>query len=116
VRVLQWVLLVAAIAGALWLGVLAGTAYLQMPVPGTPDYRGFPVPTLMLVLGVAGGIVVALLSRVLISFGAKARARKAERRLRAGVAEVAGELVIAPVVVELAAYRWTWEGLRKARG
>ena len=72
--------------------------------------------TLMLVLGVAAGIVLALLSRVFISIGASSRARKAERRLRAAVAEVAEELVIAPVVDELAAYRQTWEGLRTARG
>ena len=52
---------------------------------------------------------------MLISVGAKSRARKAEKRLRAGVAEVAEELVIAPVAAELAAYRQTWEGLRKAR-
>ncbi len=116
VRVLQWVLLLSALGGALWLGVLAGTAYLQMPVPDTPDYRGFPVPTLMLVLGVAAGIVLALLSRFLISLGAKSRARRADRRLRAAVAEVAEELVITPVTAELAAYRQTWEGLRTARG
>jgi hypothetical protein len=116
VRVLQWVLLLTAIGGALWLAVLAGTAYLQMPTPDTPDYRGFPVPTLMLVLGVAAGIVLAMLSRVLISIGANSRARKAERRLRAAVADVAEELVITPVVGELAAHRQTWEGLRTARG
>jgi hypothetical protein len=60
-------------------------------------------------------VLLALLSRVLISVGAKSRARKAEKRLRVGVAEVAEELVIAPVAAELAAYRQTWEGLRKAR-
>jgi len=87
-----------------------------MPSPGTPDYHGFPVPTLMLVLGAVAGIVLALFSRVLISIGSKSRARRAEKRLRAGVAEVAEELVIAPVVAELAAYRQTWEGLRTARG
>jgi GTP-binding protein EngB required for normal cell division len=116
VRVVQWVLFLTALAGALWLGALAGSAYLQMPSPGTPDYRGFPVPTLMLVLGVAVGVVLALLSRWLISFGSRSRARKAGRRLRAGVAEVADELVIRPVSAELAAYRQTWEGLRTARG
>ena len=31
------------------------------------------------------------------------------------LAEVAEELVVAPVAAELAAYRQTWEGLRKAR-
>ena len=116
VRVLQWVLFLTALAGAVWLGVLAGTAYLQMPTPGTPDYQGFPVPTLMLVLGVGAGIVLALLSRVLISIGSKSRARRADKRLRAAVAAVAEELVVTPVVAELAAYRQTWEGLRKARG
>jgi len=116
VRVLQWVLFVSALAGALWLAVLAGTAYLQMPVPDTPDYRGFPVPTLMLVLGVGAGIVLALASRVLISIGARSRARKAENRLRSAVARVAEELVVTPVQAELAAHRRTWEGLRKARG
>jgi GTP-binding protein EngB required for normal cell division len=116
VRVLQWALFLTALAGGLWLGVLAGTAYLQMPTPGTPDYRGFPVPTLMLVLGVAAGILLALLSRALISVGSASRARRADKRLRAGVAEVAEELVIAPVSAELAAYRTTWEGLRRARG
>jgi hypothetical protein len=116
VRVLQWALFLTALAGGLWLGVLAGTAYLQMPTPGTPDYRGFPVPTLMLVLGVAAGILLALLSRALISVGSASRARRADKRLRAGVAEVAEELVVAPVSAELAAYRTTWEGLRRARG
>jgi GTP-binding protein EngB required for normal cell division len=116
VRVLQWVLFLTALAGALWLGVLAGTAYLQMPTPETPDYRGFPVPTVMLVLGVGAGIVLAVLSRALISVGARSRARKADKRLRAAVAEVAEELVITPVGAELAAYRQTWEGLRTARG
>ncbi len=116
VRVLQWTLLLTALGGALWLGALAGMAYLQMPAPETPDYRGFPIPTLMLVLGVAVGVLLALLSRWLISVGARARARRADKRLRAAVTEVAEELVITPVAAELAAYRQTWEGLRTARG
>ena len=115
VRVVQWVLLLAALLGAAWLGALAGAAYLQLPMPATPDYRGFAVPSLMLVLGVLAGIALAAVSRVLISLSSKARARKAETRLRAAVADVAEELVIAPVVVELVAYRRTWEGLRKAQ-
>ncbi len=116
VRVLQWVLLATALAGAVWLGVLAGTAYLQMPVPDAPDYRGFPVPTLMLLLGVLAGILLSLLSRPLIAMGARSRARRADRRLRAAVGEVAEELVVEPVAAELEAYRQTWEGLRTARG
>jgi hypothetical protein len=87
-----------------------------MSVADAPTYRGLPVPTLMLLGGVGLGILLALLSRVLIAVGARARARKADKRLRAAVAEVAERLVIEPVQVELAAYRDVWEGLRTARG
>ncbi len=116
VRVLQWVLFLTALGGAAWLAVLAGMAYLQMPTPQTPDYLGFPVPTLMLVAGVVAGVGLALLSRALIAVGARSRARKAEKRLREAVSAVCEELVVEPVAAELAAYRSTWEGLRKARG
>ena len=115
VRVLQWVLFLAALGGALWLGTLAVMGYLQMPEPTTPDYRGFPVPTLLLVLGVVAGVGLALLSRVLIAVGARSRARRAEKALREAVAAVCEELVIEPVAAELSAYRATWEGLRAAR-
>jgi hypothetical protein len=115
VRLLQWVLFAATLAGALWLGVLAVTAYLQVPDPQTPDYLGFPVPTLLLVLGVLAGVVLALLSRLLIAVGARARARRAEKALRAAVSAVCEELVVEPVATELAAHRATWEGLRTAR-
>ena len=116
VRLLQWALFLTALAGGIWLGVLAGSAYLQMPTSGTPDYRGFPIPTLMLVLGVLAGVVLALLSRALISVGSRARAGRADKRLRAAVAEVGQELVSTPVMAELTAHRQTWEGLHRARG
>lgn len=116
VRSVQWVLLAAALVGAVWLGVLAGTAYLQLPDLGAPDWRGLPVPTLLLVGGVVTGLLLSLVSRGLISVGARSRARRADKRLRAAVAEVAEELVVDPVSTELAAHRSTYDGLRAARG
>ena len=116
VRVLQWVLLLAALVGAAWLGVMAVLAYLQLAGMSAPDVQGIPLPTGLLIGGVALGILLALVSRVFISVGAKARARKAEKRLRAAVAEVAEELVVVPVAAELAAHRTTHDGLRAARG
>ncbi len=116
VRVLQWLLLAVTLLGVLWLGGLALLGYLQLGDLGAPDYQGLPVPTLMLVGGVVLGVGLALLSRLFISWGARARARRAEKRLRSAVAEVAEELVVAPVAAELAAHRSTHEGLRAARG
>jgi hypothetical protein len=110
VRGLQWLLLLAALAGALWLGVLAVTSYLKLDEPGTPDVGGLPVPTVLLLGGVGLGILLALLCRVLVGRSARKRARRAERRLRDAV----DELVVAPLVAEIAAYQATTEGLRAA--
>ncbi len=115
VRLLQWVLLVAALVGAVWLGALAFLAYLQLADLAAPNYQGLPVPTLLLLGGVVLGIGLALLSRLLIRLTARSRARRAEKRLRVGVVEVAEDLVVGPVRAELAAHRQAVEGLRAAR-
>jgi hypothetical protein len=116
VRGLQWALLLLAFAGAIWLGILAANGFLRLPQPNTPTTLGVPLPTLLLAGGVAAGIVLGMLSRLLITLGARARGRKAERRLRRSVAEVTDELVIGPVEAELAAYDQARSGLLRARG
>ncbi|HET8560723.1 MAG TPA: GTPase [Marmoricola sp.] len=116
VRFLQWLLLLAAVSGGLWLAALAVLGYLQMPQPATPRYVGFPLPTLMLVGGVVAGVVLALASRVLVGIGARARAKRARRRLHATMAELTGELVVEPVRAELTAYEQALDGLARARG
>jgi hypothetical protein len=114
VRVLQWLLLLAALAGAVWLGILATDRYLGVSEPSTPDVAGIPVPTVMLLGGVVLGIVLALVCRLLVAATARSRARSADRRLRAAIAEVADELVVAPVRAELAAYDAVRDGLARA--
>lgn len=114
VRLLQWLLLAAALVGGLWLLALAGASFLQLPEPATPRTVGFPVPTLLLVGGVGLGVLLAVLCRFLVAGTARRRARAADRRLRDGVRDVARELVVAPVEAELAAYTAVRTGLTKA--
>lgn len=114
VRGVQWLLLLAAVVGAVWLGALAVMSYLKLDEPTTPDAAGFPVPTLLLVGGVVLGLVLAALCRVLVGRSARRRARRAEARLRRAVDDVADELVLAPLTAEIEAYRVTIEGLRVA--
>jgi GTP-binding protein EngB required for normal cell division len=114
VRALQWLLLLTGIAGALWLGALAVMGYLQMPAPSTPRNLGVPLPTLMLLGGVAVGIVLALMSKAIVSFSARAKARSADRRLRAAIEEVTGRLVIEPIDAEVEAYLTTRHGVAAA--
>jgi hypothetical protein len=116
VRAVQWVLLVAAVTGGLWLGALAVMSYLKLSEPTTPDVAQVPVPTMLLVGGVLLGVLLAVLCRVLVGRSARARARRADHRLREAVDQVADELVIAPLQAEIDAYRTTTDGLRVAAG
>ncbi len=104
-RRLQRVLAAIALAGALWLAVLAGLGYLQLgdAVP-TPDVRGIPAPTALLAGGLLAGIILAALARLVNRVGARRRARRARRALDERIAQVADELVIAPLERELATH------------
>lgn len=114
VRVLQWVLIVAAVVGAAWLALLALGTYARVPEPPTPEWGGWPLPTLLLGGGVLIGVLLALFCRVLVSMTARQRAHAADRRLRRAIGEVSRELVIEPVNAELKAYATTREGIAAA--
>ena len=114
VRVLQWLLIASALAGAGWLFVLAVLSYLQVSAPTAPVLAGLPIPTVLLIGGVALGVLLALLCRVLVAATARRRARSADQRLRAAIREVSAELVVQPIEAELAAYGAVRTGLAAA--
>jgi len=91
-----------ALAGLAWLLVLVGLAFLRLDdVVPLPDVEGVPVPTALLVGGIALGLLVSLVARVVNRASARRRARSAERILRRRVADVADADVVAPVQAEL---------------
>ncbi len=113
-RVVQWLLLLTAFGGGLWLGVLAVMGYLQLPTPESPKVEGLPLPTLMLLGGIVMGIVLSMLSRVFVRWSARSRARAADKRLRAAISDVTEQLVVEPIEAEVEAYRLTRDGLAAA--
>jgi hypothetical protein len=114
VRVLQWLLLLVAVAGLVWSGVLLFDPQFGVDRPDTPDVAGFPVPVLLLLAGVGLGLLLALVCRFLVSATARSRARTADRRLRSAIASVAEELVAVPVRAELSAYDTVRDGVAQA--
>jgi GTPase Era involved in 16S rRNA processing len=114
VRVLQWVLILAALVGGGWTLALAASGSLGDDV--VPKYGGVDLPILLLVGGVAVGILLALVCRVLVTVTAHKRAAAANRKLRTAVHDVSSELVVAPVERELEAFRTVRTGLDKALG
>ena len=103
-RFLQLLLALCLLGGLLWLGVLAGLGYFQVPEPSTPEQYGLPLPTLLVLIGLGGGLALSLVGRIVNRLVARSRARAAGRRLRAAIAEVTQDLVVAPIDAELTAY------------
>ncbi|WKN49744.1 GTPase family protein [Nocardioides sp. Arc9.136] len=109
VRVLQWLLVLAAAAGLVWtvLLVVSGT----LGDDSTPKLAGIALPLVLLLGGVALGLLLALVCRFLVAATARRRAAVADRRLRTAVHDVAEELVVRPVEAELQAYTVVRNGL-----
>jgi len=113
VRVLQWLLLLTAVAGLGWTAALAGLG--RLDDPDTIEVGGVALAIVLLVGGVVIGLVLGLVCRILVAKMARNRAARADERLREGVNAVTHELVVEPVEVELAAYATVRDGLARAR-
>ncbi len=100
VRVLQWLFLLAALAGGGW----AVAAALGTGLADTPQVVGIPLPLVLLAAGLVLGLLISLGSRALVRRAAARRAAAADARLRGAVHDVVQELVVAPVAAELDAY------------
>lgn len=112
VRVLQWLLFLAGVAGLVWtvVAAVAGT----LSGDDVTAVGGVALPLVLLIGGVGLGIVVALVCRILVAAAARSRAARADERLRSAVSSVARQLVVAPVEAELSAYSAVRAGLSRA--
>ena len=102
VGVLQIVLAAAAAVGGIWLTVLFALAWLQVPDPPTPEWRGWPIPTLLFGAAVILGLLVAVIARRVAGLSARRAARRARAAAIDNVEHVANELVVEPIRAELA--------------
>jgi len=112
---LQALLGAAAAVGLLWLVGLAVVGWLQLPPLPTPTIGQLPVPTVLLLGGVALGLLGALLSRGLARVGARRRRRLIDVRLRQAIEQVAHQRIVRPVTAVLERHRSTREQLERAR-
>lgn len=110
-RVVQWLLLIAAVVGLGWTVVALATGRLD---DDGLQLAGLPIPLLLLGGGLVVGLLLAIVARFLVRRMARERAEAAGERLHEAVAGVAHELVIEPVETELAAYATVRDGLGRA--
>ena len=115
--VLQWLALAALLVGAGWLLLRAGAGLLALgdAVP-LPDAGGLPVPTLLLLVGVVGGLVLSAAARTAAERAADTQRRVAEDRLGRAVDGAADDRVLRPLRAELIAMSRLREACTAARG
>lgn len=116
VAALQWLFLVVAATGALWLLGLAGLRLAAMNLPETPTVGGLPIPTLMFVGGGLVGLVLGVLAGILVRTSADRAARSARAAVAGEVAQVARTRIVEPIEAELATLGDLRIGLLAARG
>jgi hypothetical protein len=116
VGVLLMLLVVAALAGLLWLAALFVVAWLQLPDPPLPHWGPLPVPTILLVTGLVLGLLLAAASNGFARVGARRRARRVRRRLDERVQRLADDVVVKPVEQELAAHAALGQAVSRVRG
>lgn len=95
----QLVLAVAAVAGFLWLAlyVVVGWAQLDQVVGDPPTLGVIPLPLVLFVGGLLGGLLLALVSRWMARIGGRRRGRVMDARLRASIDGVAHAEIVHPV-------------------
>jgi len=97
VGALQWLLLATGIAGLCWIAALWVLGLGVSTAPDTPTLSGAALPNLMVLLGSLGGSMLGLVSLVLMKRSALEAARRADRELRASIADVVSSEVVAPI-------------------
>jgi GTP-binding protein EngB required for normal cell division len=116
IRVLQWLLVAAVVAGLGWLGLSFLLVYLQLPPLPKVTWWGVPAPTVLVVGGMLAGLLLAGLARIFVEVGARRRTSQARQSLRAAIARVTGELVIDPVKAGQDRYEKARLALERASG
>jgi GTPase SAR1 family protein len=101
VAIVQWVAVLAGLAGVGWLLAAAWLPRIGFPPLEIPQVEGWAVPTLLIVGAILLGIVLGLLSGIIGSLVALARKKRTRKRLTEAVDATVRELVITPVDAEL---------------
>jgi GTP-binding protein EngB required for normal cell division len=114
VGIIQILLALAVLSGALWFVVLWVLGWLQFPSIETPMWGPLPWPFVLLFGGVVAGLLLALVSRFLAGIGARRRGAVINGRLRDSISEVADERILAPVTAILERHRETRQHLEAA--
>jgi GTP-binding protein EngB required for normal cell division len=100
----QILLAITAALGFAWLSMLFALEWFQIPRPPTPEVERIPWPTILLVGGLAAGLVLGSVFGQLARIGALRKRKGALQRLYSEVGRVADLWIVRPIESELSAH------------
>jgi hypothetical protein len=112
---LQWLVAGGALVGLSWLAVGLVMRLVALPVTH-PQVGPVPVPWLMLLGGLLAGGLIAVLAQPLLRLAARQARIRGRHELRAAVAQVGNDRVLAPVREVLRGYAEARAALHTAAG
>jgi energy-coupling factor transporter ATP-binding protein EcfA2 len=115
IGVAQWAGALVALTGLVWLAVRLVMFLLDLPELPTPHAGILPLPTALLFGGLLFGLLLSIVVRPFVHQGAKRARRSAEKKLRNAAANVAMEMIVAPVRAKLKTYAFARDALASAR-
>lgn len=113
--ILQWLSIVSALVGVLWLLALAFLPRLGLEGPRVPEVEGWPVTTLLIAGGILLGVVLGIAGAAIGAAVGAHRRRRARKELLAQVAAVTSRLVVDPLAAEIDRARRFSAALERAR-
>jgi GTP-binding protein EngB required for normal cell division len=112
---LQWLGSVVALVGLVWLAVRFAMFAFGLPELTTPEVGVLPLPTVLFFGGLLFGLLLAVVVRPFVVYGARRAKRSADRKLRNAVANTADRMVVTPVREVLVAYSNARKAMAVAR-
>jgi GTP-binding protein EngB required for normal cell division len=114
--VLGTVVELALLTGLLWLALLGVLAWFRVPEPPTPQWRDWPLPTLLALGGGLVWLLTGVVRRRLIAVGAGRHRTRMVAALETAVAAAAEEQALVPLRREVEAHARLAQALRRAAG
>ena len=97
---IQWLAFVAALVGALWYLIVALVPGILTPLLGddlVPDVEGWPIPTLLIMVGILVGVVIGLMSAGVGGIVGSNIKRRTRTALRKEISAMSEATVVAPL-------------------
>jgi len=104
-----------ALAGVIWLAVIAASNYLELPEMEPPVVAGVSLPIALAVGGLVGWLIFRFVREQLVAAGARRYAQWVRSSYHEQIAEAVKE-AIAPLAVEIATYQRLVQDLRSVVG